>query len=182
MTGVAPEAGAAWPVGTPRFGVVGRSGAGKTTLVTQLVAALTARGLKVGTVKHASHAPSLDVKGKDSWRHAEAGATRVLLLGPDVAVGFVHADAPPELDGWGGFFDGAVDLVVVEGFKRTPMPHVWVEVDPAAAAATLTPRAAEPDASPAWLLARPPGEGGRFADALVEALADGVAAQVVRSP
>ena len=65
------------------LGIIGRSGSGKTTLVTAMVARLTARGLRVSTVKHTHHSVDLDRPGKDSWRHREAGAHEVLLVGAE---------------------------------------------------------------------------------------------------
>ncbi|TNF37557.1 MAG: molybdopterin-guanine dinucleotide biosynthesis protein B [Deltaproteobacteria bacterium] len=164
---------APWPARLPRFGVFGASNSGKTTLVRQLVATLTERGHRVGTVKHATHALALDVAGKDSWLHGDAGASRVLIIGPGMAAGFVHRDAPTELAGWSRFFDGDVDVVLVEGFKRTPMPHVTVEVADVPATALLAAPAA-PGSGPALSLRRPPGDApeGRFPPAIVARLAD----------
>ena len=48
------------------LGVTGWSGAGKTTLLTELIPALTARGLRVSTIKHAHHTFDVDQPGKDS--------------------------------------------------------------------------------------------------------------------
>ncbi len=62
------------------FGLVGRSGAGKTTLMVKLLAELRSRGLSVSTVKHAHHGFDLDRPGKDSFRHREAGAKEVMLV------------------------------------------------------------------------------------------------------
>ena len=56
--------------------IVGKSGAGKTRLVTRLVRELRRRGYSVGTVKHASHGFDPDRRGKDSWRHFAAGPGR----------------------------------------------------------------------------------------------------------
>ncbi|MCX7309241.1 MAG: molybdopterin-guanine dinucleotide biosynthesis protein B, partial [Afipia sp.] len=61
------------------IGLAGWSGAGKTTLLTQLIPIFTAEGLRVSTIKHAHHKFDVDVPGKDSWRHREAGATEVLV-------------------------------------------------------------------------------------------------------
>ena len=55
------------------FGIAGWSGSGKTTLLAKLIPALTARGLRVSTIKHAHHDFDVDQPGKDSWRHREAG-------------------------------------------------------------------------------------------------------------
>ncbi len=108
-------------------GIWGFSDSGKTRLIEQLIPALKARALRVGTVKHASHEVALDMPGKDSHRHAEAGAERVLLLGPGSATLFIHANAESELKAWMGQFAGQVDVLLVEGFKRTEIPHVQIE-------------------------------------------------------
>ena len=60
-------------------GFAGFSGAGKTTLVEQLVAAFRQRGLRVSVVKHAHHSFDLDQPGKDTYRHRTAGALEVVV-------------------------------------------------------------------------------------------------------
>ena len=61
------------------YGVVGWKNAGKTTLVERLVAEISGRGFSVSTVKHTHHMVDVDQKGKDSWRHRQAGARQVIL-------------------------------------------------------------------------------------------------------
>ena len=61
------------------LGLVGWSGSGKTTLLIKLLPLLTQRGLKVATLKHAHHAFDIDVPGKDSFAHREAGAVEVIV-------------------------------------------------------------------------------------------------------
>jgi len=63
--------------------IVGHSGAGKTTLVEKLICELTARGMRVATIKHAHHKVELDTPGKDSYRYKEAGAVMSMLLTRD---------------------------------------------------------------------------------------------------
>lgn len=110
------------------FGIVGWSGQGKTTLLVELIALMTARGLRVSTVKHAHHAFDLDKPGKDSWRHREAGATEVLISsGTRWALLHEHRGAAePSLDDLLPKL-GPVDLVLVEGYKRHAHPklEVW---------------------------------------------------------
>ncbi len=110
------------------FGIVGWSGQGKTTLLVELVALFTARGLKVSTIKHAHHAFDLDKPGKDSWRHREAGASEVLISsGTRWALLHENRGAPePSLDDLLPRLS-PVDLVLVEGYKRHPHPklEVW---------------------------------------------------------
>jgi len=75
--------------------IVGSSGAGKTTVVERLIPLMRAAGLRVGTVKHASHGHDVDKVGSDSWRHRRAGAEAVLLAGVDGAVLFLASVADP---------------------------------------------------------------------------------------
>ena len=60
-------------------GFSGYSGSGKTTLVEQLIPALKKRGLRVSVVKHAHHRFDIDHRGKDTFRHREAGAFEVVV-------------------------------------------------------------------------------------------------------
>jgi molybdopterin-guanine dinucleotide biosynthesis protein B len=113
------------------IGLAGWSGAGKTTLLTRVIPLLLERGLRVSVIKHAHHAFDVDVPGKDSWRHREAGASEVLVSSAN-RWALMHelrgADEPrlPELLAK----MSRVDLVVVEGFKREP--HRKIEVHRAA--------------------------------------------------
>jgi molybdopterin-guanine dinucleotide biosynthesis protein B len=108
------------------LGLTGWSGSGKTQLLTAMLPLLTARGLRVSTVKHAHHGFDLDQPGKDSFRHRQAGATEVLigsarrwallheLEGPEPTLPELLARLSP------------VDLVLVEGFKANPHPKIEV--------------------------------------------------------
>lgn len=59
--------------------VIGLKKTGKSTVVENLVAALVARGHNVGTIKSmAMMDTTLDIEGKDTWRHQEAGASFVI--------------------------------------------------------------------------------------------------------
>src|SRR6266508_3430685 len=61
---------------------VGGHESGKTTLIVELVPWLTARGLKIGTIKHSSKDAEDDVTGKDSHRHATSGAAVSAFVTP----------------------------------------------------------------------------------------------------
>ncbi len=101
------------------LGIIGRSGSGKTTLVTSLLPRLTRQGLLVSTVKHTHHAVDLDQPGKDSWRHREAGAHEVLLVGERRwALLHERRATPPDASGIADLLGrlAPVDLVLVEGF------------------------------------------------------------------
>jgi molybdopterin-guanine dinucleotide biosynthesis adapter protein len=100
------------------FSIVGRSNSGKTTLITRLIPFFVRHGLKVGTIKHTHHPVLLDQPGKDSWKHANAGSARVLLLSAGQMALFGEADdATRLLDISQRWFSG-YDLVISEGFKN----------------------------------------------------------------
>lgn len=99
----------------PRLHVIGRKNAGKTSLVVELVAELSRRGLRVGTIKHTSHRHDPDTPGKDSWRHRQAGASPVAVLSREVTAVFLPAvDGGDEYARLEAFYAGC-DLVLVEG-------------------------------------------------------------------
>lgn len=107
----------------PVVSFVASSGAGKTTLLVKVIAELTQRGFRVGTIKHTHHELEFQPKGKDSARHAEAGAVLSAISAPN---GFSFTGNSM----WGlndiiGLFKD-VDLIIVEGYKHEPKPKIEV--------------------------------------------------------
>jgi molybdopterin-guanine dinucleotide biosynthesis protein B len=109
------------------IGLAGWSGAGKTTLLRRLIPALTARGLRVSTLKHAHHSFDVDQPGKDSWEHRQAGAEEVLVASAArwALMHELRTEAEPGLPALLARMQ-PVDLVLVEGFKRESHPKIEV--------------------------------------------------------
>ncbi len=109
------------------FGIAGWSGSGKTTLIEKLIPQLTARGIRVAVIKHAHHGFDLDRPGKDSYRHREAGATKVLMLSNDrwVLMHELRGAPEPGLEEQLRLLEPC-DLVLIEGFKAAAVPKVEV--------------------------------------------------------
>jgi len=109
------------------IGLAGWSGAGKTTLVARLIPCLEARGVAVSTIKHAHHAFDVDTPGKDSWTHRQAGARQVLVASERrwALMTELRGAAEPPLATLLARLS-PVDLVLVEGFKRAPLPKLEV--------------------------------------------------------
>lgn len=107
------------------YGVTGWKNAGKTGLMERLVGEFTRRGLRVSTLKHAHHRFDVDHEGTDSHRHRQAGAQQVLLASRvRWALMSELSDAEePSLEDHLARLD-AVDLVLVEGWKRDRHPKV----------------------------------------------------------
>jgi molybdopterin-guanine dinucleotide biosynthesis protein MobB len=62
----------------------GYSDSGKTQAITSVAGELVKRGMKVGTLKHIHDEDfTIDTEGKDTWRHAAAGASVVVALAPN---------------------------------------------------------------------------------------------------
>ncbi len=112
--------------GAPIVSIVGRSNSGKTTLLCKLVRELKRREYRVGTVKHHSHpGVEVDKPGKDTWKHAQAGADGVCLVSPNTT--FVVRNTPAELPLTEACsMLGRVDLVLTEGFRAQNMPKIEV--------------------------------------------------------
>jgi len=109
------------------LGVAAWSGTGKTTLLKQVLPLLRAGGLRVAVIKHAHHSFDIDKPGKDSYELRKAGAERVLLTSQyrrALVTEHMHGCEPPfsELLAEVGADD--VDLILVEGFKRAPIPKI----------------------------------------------------------
>jgi molybdopterin-guanine dinucleotide biosynthesis protein B len=107
--------------------IIGRKNAGKTTLTVALASELMRRGHGVATMKHADHPAQVDQPGVDSWRHFHEGrAERVLLVSPDMRALFHRAPEVYDPIGLAREYLPGADIVLVEGFKRAPIPKIEV--------------------------------------------------------
>ena len=109
------------------FGFAGWSGAGKTTLIEQLIPRFTARALRVSLIKHAHHAFDVDQPGKDSYRHRQAGCMEVLVSSSRrwALIHELRGAAEPSLSELIERISPC-DLLLVEGFKREAIPKLEV--------------------------------------------------------
>ena len=104
------------------IGIYGRSNSGKTTLIEALVKELS-RGYSVATVKHIHQEGfSIDAEGKDTWRHAKAGAKVVVAAGGDETAIMLKKGLP--LHKIKEYLD--TDIIIVEGFKEDQVQKIAV--------------------------------------------------------
>jgi len=133
--------------------VVGASDAGKTTVVERLAGRLRERGT-VGTVKRMTHAPDVDVEGKDTARHRAAGASETYGV-PDDGAWFATGERL-DLDDALDRLAPRHDYALVEGYSESALPKVAVgDCD-----------VADP------VLARPSDPDALDVDAVLDAVAD----------
>jgi len=109
------------------MGFVGSSGSGKTTLIESILPLLTRKGLRISTVKHAHHGFDMDRPGKDSYRHREAGAEEVMVVSHG-RWALLREQSDDEETSLPALLRRMteVDLILVEGFRGTPMPKIEV--------------------------------------------------------
>ncbi len=102
------------------------SGTGKTTLVEKLIVELKKRGYRVGAIKCDAHRFEIDHPGKDSYRMAAAGADTVALVsGEKFAMVHKH-DNPPSIEEVIAKYFDHVDIILVEGFKKSSLPKIEI--------------------------------------------------------
>lgn len=104
--------------------VVGKSNSGKTTLIEALIPVLLQKGLKVGTIKHNSHGFTLDYKGKDSYRHKQAGSQTVVLSAPNAFAFIKQVTKELTVAEIVSNYMFDVDVVLTEGYKSEGWPKI----------------------------------------------------------
>ncbi|AXV37823.1 MAG: molybdopterin-guanine dinucleotide biosynthesis protein B [Methanobacteriaceae archaeon] len=105
------------------IGVVGSQNTGKTSLSTRIIQELVKRGYKVGSIKHSHHTMDMDKKGKDTWKHHQAGSEIVIGSGKNT---FMTLDEELDLDNLLFIIKSIKnpDYVVVEGYKQYPYANI----------------------------------------------------------
>lgn len=111
----------------PVLQIVGYQNSGKTTLVTKIIEALTAKGVRVGTIKHHGHGgfPDIFEGDKDTAKHRLAGAQVTAVEGAGMMQ--IHA---LNSHGWTlhdmlSFYKNLpIDIILIEGFKNENFPKI----------------------------------------------------------
>lgn len=99
--------------------VVGSKKSGKTTTVDAIVRGLTQKGYSVATAKHV-HEPdfTFDARGKDTWRHAQAGARIIVgVAKEEVVVIKKGTTSECTLNDIAHYSNDSTDVIVLEGFR-----------------------------------------------------------------
>jgi molybdopterin-guanine dinucleotide biosynthesis protein B len=110
----------------PIISIVGRSGAGKTTLIEKLISEFLKKGFRVATIKHAAHDFEIDHEGKDTWRHTKAGADAVIISSAHKMALIKHLDEEISPDRLCDLYLDDVDIIIAEGYKKERMPKIEV--------------------------------------------------------
>jgi molybdopterin-guanine dinucleotide biosynthesis protein B len=132
----------------PIVSVVGPDKKAKTAAVVALVEELTRLGYAVGTIKHHAHGDfDIDVPGKPSYRHLQAGARETAISGPTMFAYVRHHDSEIMLLDVARFFTDDIDVIVTEGYQQAetmkleaPLPDVKNAAELVIAAFSLKPK------------------------------------------
>jgi molybdopterin-guanine dinucleotide biosynthesis protein B len=103
--------------------LVGPSGSGKTELISRLLEWFTARGLKVAVLKH-GHERKKIAESRAAQDYRQAGAKAVALAGPHLVQITRYGEPEPDLAEILAVLSPQADLVIVEGYKRSPLPKI----------------------------------------------------------
>jgi molybdopterin-guanine dinucleotide biosynthesis protein B len=105
--------------------VTGRSNSGKTTLIVKMITELKRRGYKVGTIKHHEGDFEMDKPGKDTWKHAQAGADAVAMSSSDKLALIKKVKTDTKIDSIAELMND-VDIIICEGYKHEKRPKIEV--------------------------------------------------------
>jgi molybdopterin-guanine dinucleotide biosynthesis protein MobB len=109
------------------FSFIGRSGSGKTRLISRLVPELRKRGFAIGVIKHCPHGFSLDREDTDSRRFFEAGASSVGLISPRVTAVIQRSKKSPGFQAFAERHFQGIDILLIEGGRsRKGIPKIEV--------------------------------------------------------
>lgn len=103
------------------FHIIGQPGAGKTTLIVDLLVKLKILKIKAGTIKHSAHVHELDKKGKDSFLHRKAGGCPVAMMTKNMAA--IYFDRTEQISPQtilNSQYYKDLDMVIIEGWISGP--------------------------------------------------------------
>ncbi|WP_240666541.1 molybdopterin-guanine dinucleotide biosynthesis protein B [Longirhabdus pacifica] len=112
--------------------VIGFKNSGKTTLVEKIITYLTlTHNMKIFTVKHHKDEFDLDTKGKDSERHASAGAVGTIMQSPTTFALNMKQHSELSMENMLAVIHqlGSFDMVIIEGYKLKCYPKILMVRD-----------------------------------------------------
>lgn len=101
------------------------SNVGKTHLLQGLIKELKCRGYSIATIKHDVHGFDIDKKGKDTYKHREAGAETVIISSKNRLAMIKELDDETELI---SIIKMVLDkdIILVEGYKNSNLRKIEV--------------------------------------------------------
>lgn len=101
------------------------SNVGKTYLLEGLIKELKVRGYSIATIKHDVHGFDIDKKGKDTYKHREAGSETVIISSKNRLAMIKELEEETELkDIIKMVLDK--DIILIEGYKKSNLRKIEV--------------------------------------------------------
>ena len=101
------------------------SNVGKTTVIEGMIKELKSRGYSVGTIKHDAHGFDIDKKGKDTYRHREAGSETVIISSKNRMAMIKEVENEVPLEELINMVSDK-DFVIVEGYKKSSLQKIEI--------------------------------------------------------
>ena len=104
------------------------SNVGKTYLLEGLIKELKFRGYSIATIKHDVHGFDIDKKGKDTYKHREAGSETVIISSKNRLAMIKELEEETNLN---NIIEMVLDkdIVLVEGYKKSDLRKIEVYRD-----------------------------------------------------
>ena len=101
------------------------SNVGKTLLIENLIKELKSRGYSIATIKHDVHGFDIDKKGKDTYKHREAGSETVIISSKNRLAMIKELEEETNLN---NIIEMVLDkdIVLVEGYKNSNLRKIEV--------------------------------------------------------
>lgn len=101
------------------------SNVGKTYLLEGLIKELKVRGYSIATIKHDVHGFDIDKKGKDTYKHREAGSETVIISSKNRLAMIKELEEETELN---DIIEMVLDkdIILVEGYKKSTLRKIEV--------------------------------------------------------
>lgn len=101
------------------------SNVGKTYLLEGLIKELKVRGYSIATIKHDVHGFDIDKKGKDTYKHREAGSETVIISSKNRLAMIKELEEETELN---DIIKMVLDkdIILIEGYKKSNLRKIEV--------------------------------------------------------
>ena len=101
------------------------SNVGKTFLMESLIKELKNRGYSIATIKHDVHGFDIDKKGKDTYKHREAGSETVIISSKNRFAMIKELEEETELN---DIIKMVLDkdIILIEGYKKSNLRKIEV--------------------------------------------------------
>ena len=110
---------------TDILGISGFSGAGKTTLIEQLLLEFKKKDINIAVIKQHHEPIQNDLPGKDTFRFYQAGASVLSYDGQSIFFKSRRKE-PFSPDHALEFLGNSYDLILAEGFKSYDFQKIWL--------------------------------------------------------